>query len=215
MPRPRFLRADPQLQSRILDAAARELAHHGYEGASLNQILLAAGLSKGAFYYYFDDKADLAVAVLEREIRRWDLHDLRSPSSAAEFWAELERYTRQGLAELREAPQRSDLLTRLGLAIARDPELMKRCGPLMSQAQHEIAAFWRHGQEVGAIRIDLSAPALIAVVQAAKTALATALLPSDRGATPDELEMFTRVYLDLVRRIVEPHGEPHGKEAKP
>src|SRR5258705_2037796 len=156
MPRPRFLRAAPQLQGSVLDAAAREFAHHGYEGASLNQILLAAGLSKGAFYYYFDDKADLAVAVLERETRRWDFHDLRSPSSAAEFWAELDRYSQQGLAELRESPQRGELLTRLGLAIARDPELMKRCGPLVSEAQHKIAAFWRRGQEVGAIRSDLS-----------------------------------------------------------
>lgn len=207
MPRPRFLRADPQLQGSILDAAAREFAHHGYEGASLNQILLAAGLSKGAFYYYFDDKADLAVAVLEREIRHWDVRDLRSPGSAAEFWDEIDRYTRLSLAELREFPQRGELLTRLGVAIARDPELMKRCGPLISATQHQVAAFWRRGQDVGAIRTDLPVAALIAVVQATKTALATALLPADRGATPDELAAFSRTYLELVRRIAEPRDE--------
>ena len=32
---------------------------YGYEGASLNQILAKAGISKGAAYYYFDNKADL------------------------------------------------------------------------------------------------------------------------------------------------------------
>ena len=52
MPRPRFQRADPALQQAILDAAVRELGEHGYEGASLNRILLAAGLSKSDYKTY-------------------------------------------------------------------------------------------------------------------------------------------------------------------
>ena len=90
MPRPRFTRAAPALQESLLDAAAREFAEHGYDGASLNAILLAAGLSKGAFYYYFDDKTDLAAAVLERELRGFDMPGPLG-RTAAEFWSELER----------------------------------------------------------------------------------------------------------------------------
>jgi AcrR family transcriptional regulator len=207
MPRPRFTRAAPEMQEALLAAGAREFAAHGYDGASLNGILLAAGLSKGAFYYYFDDKADLAAAVLERELRNYDAGDLHAVNSAAGFWTELHRFSAQSLAQLRLAPQRGELLTRLGAAIAREPALMERCGPLIARAREQGGAFWRRGQEIGAVRTDLSIDALLAVAQASKTALAGALLPADRGATPDEIEAFTRVYLDLLRRISEPREE--------
>jgi AcrR family transcriptional regulator len=42
-----------------LEAAAKEFVAHGFEAASLNRILDDAGISKGAAYYYFDDKTDL------------------------------------------------------------------------------------------------------------------------------------------------------------
>jgi AcrR family transcriptional regulator len=204
MPRPRFQRADPALQQAILDAAVRELGEHGYEGTSLNRILLAAGLSKGAFYYYFDDKADLAAAVLERELARWRIGDLDLGTTAAEFWAQLEHYSWQSLAELRESPASRDVITRLGSALARDAALLERLGPLMADAQRRLAEVWRRGQDVGAVRTDLPAEALIALAQSTKMTLGTTMLPSDRGATDEELERFTRIYIDLLRRMAEP-----------
>lgn len=205
MPRPRFMRADPALQERLLDAAAGEFAEHGYDGASLNAILIASGLSKGAFYYYFDDKADLGAAVLERELHHWNLSDLKfAAKTPPEFWAELDRYLVQSLAKLRESRTRSDLITRLGAALARDATLKERCGPLFAESQRVLTGLWSRGQELGAVRTDLSIPALIAVVQATKMALGSALLPDDRGATEDELESFSHLYLDLIRRIAEP-----------
>ncbi len=65
MPRPRFHKLPEEKQERILEAAAREFTAHGYEGASLNKILTAAGISKGAAYYYFDDKADLFTTAVQ------------------------------------------------------------------------------------------------------------------------------------------------------
>ena len=59
MPRPRFEKLPVEKQEQILEAAAKEFTAHGYDGASLNRILEEAGISKGAAYYYFDDKADL------------------------------------------------------------------------------------------------------------------------------------------------------------
>ena len=56
MPRPRIARLAEDKRTRILEAAAKEFAAAGYENASLNRILEHAGLSKGAAYYYFDDK---------------------------------------------------------------------------------------------------------------------------------------------------------------
>ena len=61
MPRPRFEKLSPEKREQILETSAKEFAANGYEGASLNQILAKAGISKGAAYYYFDNKADLYV----------------------------------------------------------------------------------------------------------------------------------------------------------
>lgn len=207
MPRPRFQRADPALQQAILDAAVRELGEHGYEGTSLNRILLAAGLSKGAFYYYFDDKADLAAAVLERELARWRIADVELGNTATEFWAQLEQYSWQSLAQLRESPASRDVITRLGSALARDAALLERLGPLMADAQRRLSEVWRRGQDVGAVRTDLPAEALIALAQSTKMTLGTAMLPGDRAATDEELERFTRIYIDLLRRMAEPRSQ--------
>ena len=57
MPRPRFQKLAEEKRHHLLETAAKAFAAHGYEGASLNQILEQAGISKGATYYYFDDKA--------------------------------------------------------------------------------------------------------------------------------------------------------------
>jgi AcrR family transcriptional regulator len=203
MPRPRFLRAAPQLQQTVLDAAVREFGEHGYDGASLNRILIAAGLSKGAFYYYFDDKADLAAAVLERELGRWQIRELKLGNTAAEFWAEIERYAWESLEMLRAAPSSREVITRLGSAMARDPALLERLGPLMADTHQHLVAVWERGQKLGAVRTDVSASTLIALLQATKTSLSASLLAADRAATDDELTSFTHVYLDTLRRLTE------------
>lgn len=43
----------------LMDAAIDEFGEKGYENASLNNILRAAGISKGTFYYHFENKEDL------------------------------------------------------------------------------------------------------------------------------------------------------------
>ena len=56
MPRPRFEKLSAEKREQILETAAKAFAAHGYDGASLNQILADADISKGAAYYYFDNK---------------------------------------------------------------------------------------------------------------------------------------------------------------
>jgi AcrR family transcriptional regulator len=52
-----------------LISAARELfGAHGYDGTSIDAVLAAAGVARGALYHHFATKTDLFDAVLEREI---------------------------------------------------------------------------------------------------------------------------------------------------
>src|SRR5262249_765761 len=52
---------------RRLEAAAAEIYGRGYHAASLDQVLRAAGMTKGALYHHFQSKQELALAVV-REI---------------------------------------------------------------------------------------------------------------------------------------------------
>jgi len=53
---------------RILDAAAREFAASGFEGARVDEIARKAGVNKALIYYYFKSKEEL-LAVLFEETR--------------------------------------------------------------------------------------------------------------------------------------------------
>lgn len=54
-----FARLDEAKQKRILDAAMAEFAQHGFEQASTNRIVRAAGIGKGMLFHYFNSKLDL------------------------------------------------------------------------------------------------------------------------------------------------------------
>ena len=54
-----------QTRLKILHAAIQEIHHNGYKAASLDNILSTTELTKGALYYHFSDKRELAHAILE------------------------------------------------------------------------------------------------------------------------------------------------------
>lgn len=55
-----------QTRAAILEAALREFADEGLEGARTDAIALAAGVNKALLYYYFRDKEALYGAVLDQ-----------------------------------------------------------------------------------------------------------------------------------------------------
>jgi TetR/AcrR family transcriptional repressor of nem operon len=65
--------SDPAKQSsrsdtrrRILDAAYALVLRHGYTATTVDRVLRQTGLTKGAFFHYFQSKSDLALALIER-----------------------------------------------------------------------------------------------------------------------------------------------------
>jgi TetR/AcrR family transcriptional regulator len=63
----------------LLAAAVDAFVEAGYEGASLNAILTAAGMSKGQFYHHFAGKQELYLAVCEAMIDRKASHFAANP----------------------------------------------------------------------------------------------------------------------------------------
>lgn len=55
-------------RDRILESATRLVIENGFAATSLDQVIAAAGTSKGAFFHHFDSKLDLAHALTERYV---------------------------------------------------------------------------------------------------------------------------------------------------
>lgn len=50
----------------IMDAAQDLVLKQGYAATSVDEIVVSAGITKGAFFYHFDSKSELAHALVER-----------------------------------------------------------------------------------------------------------------------------------------------------
>ena len=50
---------NPERQERILEAAAKLMAHYGYDKTTVSDIAEEAGISKGAVYLHYKGKEEL------------------------------------------------------------------------------------------------------------------------------------------------------------
>lgn len=57
---------EPGSRERLLDAAITLFRARGYEGASVERLCAAAGVTKGAFFHHFRSKEELALAAAAR-----------------------------------------------------------------------------------------------------------------------------------------------------
>ena len=71
MPSERFLKLPEEKKKNIWEAAMAEFIRVPYDKVSINQIIKEAGISRGSFYTYFEDKNDLLAFLLENIRKRW------------------------------------------------------------------------------------------------------------------------------------------------
>lgn len=130
-----------QTHARIVDAAGELFRERGYKGASIDDIMAAASLTRGAFYAHFGSKEDLFAEVVNTR------HDLlgRLRARAASEDADM---AAQGEAILRDYvdPRHRDqvgpncTLTTLAADIARaDEDVREDFAALMRSFADEIA----------------------------------------------------------------------------
>lgn len=67
-------RSDQRAATRagILQVAAEEFEAHGYVGASLSDIAERLGLTKGALYFHYPSKGDIARAIVSDYFNSWE-----------------------------------------------------------------------------------------------------------------------------------------------
>ena len=65
MPKQTFFNLPDEKRDAILELAIEEFAENDYKNASISRIVNRAGIAKGSFYQYFEDKKDLYLYLID------------------------------------------------------------------------------------------------------------------------------------------------------
>lgn len=151
---------DPSVRDRLVEAAAEVFAERGYEGARVQEIVRRAGLSTGAIYTNFRNKADLLLAAVGTA----QVDSLFATIELAADAADGLRFAGHELPTARRATR--PLLFEAMVAARRDPEvaalLRRRLMKFRSLMAHAIAS----GQHTGSVAPDIDANAAAEFCQA-------------------------------------------------
>jgi TetR/AcrR family transcriptional regulator len=131
-------------KEKILEAATKEFADKGYDGARVDEIALSSCVNKNMLYHYFGNKEQLFTAVLERtyEIIRSRQSDLRIRGMApeegmrrlveftAKIWIEIPEFNRllasENLHEARHVKQSRKIIAMYNPLLETIGELLDR-----------------------------------------------------------------------------------------
>lgn len=149
-----------QTRRHIVDLAARRFAERGYAGTSLNELIAESGLTKGAFYFHFPSKEDLALAAfIERQQQLID-HLMQAAADAPDALSALRAMARQR-AELLARDPSFHVVLRLGAELGAGPQPAAAFTASLASPIGAIEALIRRGQKEGSIRRRL-APRMVA-----------------------------------------------------
>ncbi len=149
------LRDPERTRERLLQAAFREVYRSGFQSASLDTILVAAGVTKGALYYHFDSKEALGYAVVEEVIApdlrgKW-LRPLQRGKDPIDTLIGIVR----GESVRPEDVRGGCPLNNLALEMSPiDEGFRKRLARVFHAWQEGVAAALREGQTRGRVRRD-------------------------------------------------------------
>jgi AcrR family transcriptional regulator len=194
-------------RARILKAAVREFARHGFAGARGERVARAARSSERMVYYYFTNKEGLFRAALEtvyaslRDAERALRLDDQDPLAA------LESFCRFVWDYYLKHPEFIGLVNTENLQQARHLRRSPRLGELVSPVVGLLAELLDRGRREGVIRADLDPAQLYVSIASlgyfylSNQHTLSAVLGRELLA-PDHLQAHWRSAAEMIRRYV-------------
>lgn len=90
MPTERFLRLSDEKKKVIIEAARIEFSRVSIDRVSINRIIADAGISRGSFYTYFEDKWDLLKYMIESTVCKVHNTICESMKANGDLWEAME-----------------------------------------------------------------------------------------------------------------------------
>jgi AcrR family transcriptional regulator len=159
-------RQPDQTRQKLLERAFEEIHRNGFRAASLDSILVDAGVTKGALYHHFANKLELGYAVVDEVVRPWMEETWRPVSEAS-------NPIDAAIATIRERlKSRTQMALTIGCPFNNltqemsgvDEGFRRRLSAILHDWREATAAAMRRGQANGLVRADIDAQAAAAFV---------------------------------------------------
>ncbi|MFG2004537.1 TetR/AcrR family transcriptional regulator [Spirillospora sp. NPDC048911] len=148
-----------------MQAAATVFARKGYHGARMDDVVAEAGSSKGALYWYFKSKEELAVALVHQMLEGQEQAARALMESEAPPMERLERLARGFAQDLVKTPPLATLSLELLSLAPHIPEIKECFARHHERFAGQLRALLRQAKGEGdAVSIDSTALALAAMV---------------------------------------------------
>ena len=147
-----------QTREDILAAALREFSQNGYHAANLGRIAKAAGVTRGAVYHHFENKADLYQALLESANLAGGSVLAEAVATGGDALAICEQILVRWFALVEDNQQVRDILRLWMFQSSQVPELAAVEARLLAQSEASLAAiaqYMQFGIDQGSLRADL------------------------------------------------------------
>jgi AcrR family transcriptional regulator len=177
----------------ILEAASTAFAQHGYAGTSLNDLIKAAGVTKGGFYFHFPSKEALALAVLAYKQEQWASRvfaaAMRHSTAVEQMNAMVD-----ALLQQHENDPSAQAISRICFELAEDPDMVPRLAPQFEVWVDMTSSLFAKAQEEGSVRRDLDPRAMGEAAVAAFVGLETMSKVENTPLRP-RVERYVRLFL--------------------
>ena len=192
--------------------AARELAaERGYRGVTVDDVCTRAGLSKGAFYGYFEAKQDLLQAILDEEVAEVD-ELLTALEGIGDLQLEKVRTFLRTMVLRGQDPAEVQLRAELWSQVASDPAARDRMAEVVRSRRVRLASFASKGAESREM-VEVPANAFGAILVALVDGLLLHYSVDPAGFRWENIRKVIDILLD--RLSLETHDEPVLRAARP
>ena len=175
-----------ETREKLIAAARKAFAEHGYAAASMDSLTADAGLTRGALYHNFGDKRGLLAAVVDQIDTEMALYAKEVGSKAETPWLGL---LAEGAAYIEKAldPEVQRIVLLDGPAVLGDPSQWPSQNSCLQATRQTLTQLIEDGPLKP---VDAEAVAMLLNGAALNTALWIAAHPNPESALPKALEAF-------------------------
>ena len=190
-------------RQRLLEAALSVFARHGYERATVDQIVHEAGFSKGAFYVHFERKEDLFWTMFEERMVRQQQAFREAATPGAPVRDTLRAVLRAVFDLERQEPAWPAMFAEFLAHASRNHKVRERLAAMIQSWRDLTAQTLAAERLAGRLRQDMD----IEFVSMALVAVVEGILTQAR-LSPDEVRLEEIV--DPLARLLAQWLEPQG-----
>jgi TetR/AcrR family fatty acid metabolism transcriptional regulator len=184
---------------RILEAAARCFARHGFARTRVEDVAAEARVSRALVHHHFGSKEELAQQVQQHMLEEWSAAVDRAIAGATTSGDALAAWLRVNLSDTRRRPLLHAILADAAL-LARFEDAARRS---MAEWREKLVALLHGGVARGEFRADLDVESTAEVLRAMQVGMMQQLLSNDPSLDVSEerhLEAAARLLVAGLRR---------------